>query len=64
MCMFMLFLATELKAQIVMGETFLGGTLSQIDGDKAYGYKRIGIHGGIGVIVPTYVKENFSIDAS
>ncbi len=64
MCMFMLLITTELKAQIVMGETFLGGTLSQIDGDKAYGYRRIGIHGGIGVIVPAYVKENFSIDAS
>lgn len=64
MCVFFSLLSTEVKAQVVMGETFLGLNFSQIDGDKAYGYKRIGLQGGLGVIVPIYKKDNFSLDAS
>lgn len=52
------------EAQIVKGEAFLGLNLSQIDGDKAYGYNRLGLHGGLGAIVPVYQKGNFSIDAA
>lgn len=54
----------EVKAQIVKGEAFLGMNLSQIDGDKAYGYRRFGLHGGFGGMVPVFQKGNFSIDFS
>ena len=64
LCAFFSLFTTSAKAQIVKGESFLGFNLSQIDGDKAYGYKRIGIHGGLGVLVPVYSKGNFNIDAS
>ena len=62
MCAIMMMFATEAKSQIVKGEGFLGFNLSQIDGDKAFGYKHIGVHAGIGAIVPVYQKKNFNID--
>ena len=61
-CAFLSLLPTESKAQLVKGEAFLGLNLSQIDGDKAYGYKRFGMHAGLGAIVPVFQKNNFSID--
>lgn len=64
LCIIMSIFTTESRAQIVQGECFLGLNLSQIDGDKAYGYKRLGFHGGVGAIVPIYQKKDFSIDAA
>lgn len=56
--------ATDADAQIVKGEGFLGFNLSQVDGDEAYGYKRLGLHAGLGALVPVYQKNNFNIDFS
>lgn len=56
------FLSIESKAQIVKGEAFMGLNLSQVDGDQAYGYRRLGFHGGLGAIVPIYKKNNFNFD--
>ena len=63
-CAFALLLKTEANAQIVKGEGFIGFNLSQVDGDQVYGYKNLGLHGGIGALVPVYQKNNFSIDTS
>ncbi len=55
---FVLFLAfviaapTLLRAQIIKGEVFAGGILSQVDGDECYGFKRIGVHAGAGALIP------------
>lgn len=62
MCVFLSIISTEVKAQIIKGETFLGLNLSQIDGDQAYGYRRFGLHAGVGAIVPVYQKNNFNFD--
>ncbi len=62
MSVFLSLFTTELKAQIVKLEGFAGLNLSQIDGDQAYGYDRIGLHAGIGAIVPVYQKGNFDIE--
>ena len=43
---------TLLHAQIVKGEVFAGGILSQVDGDECYGFKKIGVHAGAGALVP------------
>ena len=59
-----LLLSTEVKAQIVKGEAFMGLNLTQIDGDKAYGYNHLGFHGGLGALVPIYNKDYFDIDFS
>ena len=55
-------ISTDIKAQIVKGEAFLGLNMSQIDGDNAHGYHRYGLHGGLGAIVPVYQKDYFSFD--
>jgi len=41
-----------LHAQIIKGEVFAGGNLSQVDGDECYGYKKLGAHAGAGALVP------------
>lgn len=64
MCALVLSIKTESKAQIVKGEGFIGFNVTQVDGDQVYGYKNLGLHGGIGAIVPVYQKNDFSIDAS
>ena len=64
MYVFLSLITTDVKAQLVKGEAFLGLNMSQIDGDKAYGYKRLGLHAGLGGLVPVYQKGNFDIDFS
>ncbi len=64
MCAFLGFFTTESKAQLVKGEAFLGLNLSQIDGDQAYGYTRLGLHTGFGGLLTIYQKGDFSIDFS
>lgn len=39
-----------LNAQIFKGEVFVGGSLSQVDGDECYGYERINAQVGAGVL--------------
>lgn len=63
-CALLSLFATETKAQIIKGEAFMGLNLSQIDGDKAYGYHHPGFHGGLGVLIPVYQKDYFNIDLS
>ncbi len=55
-------LTSEAKAQVIKGETFIGLNLTQVDGDKAYGYRHPGFHGGLGAMIPVYKKDNFNID--
>lgn len=62
MSVFLSLFTTESNAQIIKGEGFLGFNLSQIDGDQAYGYHHLGLHGGVGAIIPVYQKDNFNID--
>ena len=56
--------STDIKAQVVKGEGFIGLNLSQVDGDEAYGYKHFGFHAGLGALVPIYQKNSFNIDFS
>ena len=54
------------KAQIFLGEAFVGYNLSQVDHDH-YGvmeFHRSGIQAGVGVITPIWKKNNFSLDLS
>ena len=61
-CFILSLFSTDIKAQIVKGEGFIGLNLSQIDGDNAYGYKRAGLHCGLGAMIPVYQKDLFDID--
>lgn len=63
-CVFLSIVTTDVKAQIVKGEAFMGMNLSQVDGDGTNGYKRLGFHGGLGALVPIYQKDDFDIEFS
>jgi hypothetical protein len=41
-----------LHAQIIKGEVFLGGNMTQVDGDECYGFKKFGAHAGAGALIP------------
>ena len=62
MCALFLSFNKDMKAQIVKSEAFFGLNLSQVDADGTIGYKRFGLHGGLGAIVPIYSQGLFDID--
>ena len=43
---------TLLRAQIIKGEVFFGGNISQVDGDECYRFRKPGIHAGAGALIP------------
>ena len=59
-------LANSAKAQIFLGEAFVGYNLSQIDHDHygIMGFHRTGVQAGVGVLAPVWKKNNFSLDLS
>lgn len=50
------------EAQVVKGGLIFGGNLSQVDGDRAYGFKQFGFNVGATAIVPITDKWSFSIE--
>ncbi len=62
MCAFLIAATNDAEAQIVKGEVFFGGNLSQVDADGTIGYKRFGLHGGVGALVPVYRKGSLDIE--
>lgn len=59
-------LTNTAKAQIFLGEAFVGYNMSQVDYDHygVMGFHRSGVQAGVGVITPIWKKNNFSIDLS
>ena len=41
-----------LHAQIIKGEVFLGGNITQVDGDECYRFRKLGVHAGAGALIP------------
>ena len=41
-----------LHSQIIKGEVFVGGNISQVDGDECYHYRKFGVHAGAGALIP------------
>lgn len=58
----LVFLTSNAFSQIFKGEIIGGTNLSQVDGDEAYGYKKYGLLGGVGVIMPVYKNWSLSIE--
>jgi hypothetical protein len=52
------------KAQIFLGEAFVGLNICQVDGDQIMGYFKKGINAGVGVITPVWQKNKFSLELS
>lgn len=57
-------LANTAKAQIFLGEAFVGLNICQVDGDQMMGFFKKGINAGVGVIAPVWQKKNFSLELS
>ena len=55
----LLLIIGSLNAQVFQGELIGGMNLSQVDGDEVFGFKKVGINVGVGVIMP--INEKFSI---
>ena len=52
------------KAQIFLGEAFVGLNICQVDGDQIMGFFKKGVNAGVGVIAPVWQKNNFSLELS
>lgn len=57
-------LTNTAKAQIFLGEAFVGLNTCQVDGDQIMGYFKEGINVGVGVIAPVWEKNKFSMELS
>jgi len=51
----------ELTAQIIKGEAIFGMNLSQVDGDEVYGFKKVGLNFGAGVLIPFDKKGRWDV---
>ena len=51
-------------AQIFKGEVIGGFNLSQVDGDEAFGFKKYGFQGGVGVVAPIYKNWSLSLETT
>jgi hypothetical protein len=49
-------------SQVFKGEVIGGFNKSQVDGDEAFGYKKYGLLGGVGVVVPVYKNWSLSLE--
>ncbi|MCK9448597.1 MAG: PorT family protein [Bacteroidales bacterium] len=58
------FVGLRLDAQIIKGFATVGFNLSQVDGDEAYGYRKIGGNGGLGVMIPFWGNFDVAIETS
>ena len=56
--------ANNAKAQVFLGEAFVGYNICQVDGDQIMGFFKPGVNVGVGVIAPIWKKNNFSIELS
>lgn len=52
------------KAQVFLGEAFVGYNICQVDGDQIMGFFKHGVNIGVGVIVPVWSKRDFSLELS
>ena len=49
-------------SQMFKGEIMAGTNLSQVDGDEAYGFKKLGLVAGVGVVAPLYKNLSLSLE--
>ncbi len=52
------------KSQVFLGEAFVGYNICQVDGDMIMGFFKHGVNVGVGVIVPVWTKDKFSLELS
>ncbi|MCF8229354.1 MAG: PorT family protein [Bacteroidales bacterium] len=60
----LLFLIAHAHAQIFKGAAIGGFNLTQVDGDEVYGFNRIGLNAGAGVVLPLGEHWEISLETS
>jgi hypothetical protein len=58
----LLFISHNSFAQMFKGQVLGGMNISQVDGDEAFGFKKIGLNTGVGVIAPVYKNWALSLE--
>ena len=53
----------ELQSQVIKGEAIFGMNLTQVDGDEVFGFKKIGLNVGAGVMIPIGGNWDVSLEA-
>ncbi len=53
----------RIQAQVIKGEAILGMNLSQVDGDEVFGFKKVGLNVGAGVLIPIARNWDVSLEA-
>ena len=51
----------EVSAQIIKGEAIFGMNLSQVDGDEVFGFHKVGLNLGAGVLIPFDKKGRWDV---
>jgi hypothetical protein len=61
LALMLILFSIPMQGQIFKGMLIAGGNFSQINGDQVYGYKRVGVNTGVGVMAPLNNQRNFLI---
>lgn len=56
---FLISFAMGANAQIFKGMVMVGANLAQMNGDQVYGFNRVGLNAGVGVMAPLNKERNF-----
>lgn len=62
--LFFILFSSSTQAQLFKGFGSLGLNLSQVDGDEVYGYKKAGLHAGLGVMMSPYKNWDVSLETN
>ena len=60
---FLFFTSEKSYSQVIKATVIAGGNLTQVDGDECYGYKKIGLNVGAGVMIPFGKNWDVSMEA-
>jgi len=56
-----IFIATNVSAQIIKGEAIAGLNLTQVDGDEVFGFHKFGLNLGAGAMIPFGKKGRWDV---
>ncbi len=59
--LFSLYLSGEISAQRILGQLSVGMNLTQVDGDEFYGFHKVGLNVGPGVLIPFGKNKKWSV---
>jgi len=61
---FLILFSMQAFSQLFKGEVISGMNLSQVDGDEAFGFNKLGLNAGVGVVAPLYKNWSLSLETT